>query len=158
MDLVRINDVVNNFGISSRTLRRAESLDGGNMEHLFIKYGFTPTPGLRNCFYRKEPKGEWVMLMKIPDDYENTTEYIDEYFPGGLFAIASCFMEDLEDTFMLLRDWINKSEYYELDAERELKASQMIEELIPWDIANRLNRYQQDIFIPIKSKEGKEKK
>lgn len=42
--------------------------------------------------------------------------------------------------------------------QRELKASQMIEELIPWDIANRLNRYQQDIFIPIKSKEGKEKK
>lgn len=29
------------------------------MENMFEKYGFTPSPGLRNCFYRKEPSGEW---------------------------------------------------------------------------------------------------
>lgn len=74
------------------------------------KFGFTPSPGLRNCFYRKEPNDEWIMLIKIPNDYENTTEYIDERLAGGLFVIASSFMEDMDDTFILLKDWINKSD------------------------------------------------
>jgi hypothetical protein len=130
-----------------------ENIDG-KMQSLFVKFGFTPSPGLRNCFYRKEPGGEWIMLIKIPDDYENTTEYADEKFTGGLFAIASSFMEDMDDTFILLKDWVNKSDHYELDvnAEGELHRYEMIEEILPWDIANKLNRYQQDIFIPIQIK------
>ncbi len=132
---------------------QAENLDG-KMQSLFVIFGFTPSPGLRNCFYRKGPNGEWIMLIKIPSDYENTTEYADENFRSGLFAIASSFMEDMDDTFILLKDWVNKSDHYELDAnaEGELQRYEMIEEILPWDIANKLNRYQQDIFIPIKMK------
>lgn len=133
---------------------QAENLDGDKMQNLFVKFGFTPSPGLRNCFYRKEPNDEWIMLMKIPSDYENTTKYADEKFPSGLFAIASSFMEDMDDTLILLKDWVNKSDHYELDvnAEGELQRYDMIEEILPWDIANKLNRYQQDIFIPIQIK------
>lgn len=32
----------------------------------------------------------------------------------------------------------------------------MIEEILPWDIANKLNRYQQDVFSPIRLKDEKE--
>ncbi len=137
---------------------QAESLDD-KMETLFVKFGLTPSPGLRNCFYRKEPSGEWIMLFKIPNDYENTTEYVDEKFTGGLFAIASSFMEDMDDTFILLKDWVKKSDNYGLDTAEEGKYQryEMIEEILPWDIAHRLNRYQQDIFIPIKTKYGKGK-
>ncbi len=80
-------------------------------------------------------------------------------FTGGLFAIASSFMEDMDDTLILLKDWVNHSEHYELDvnAEGELNRYEMIEEILPWDIANKLNRYQQDIFIPIQIKNAKEK-
>ncbi len=138
---------------------QVENLDG-KMENLFVKFGFTPSPGLRNCFYRKEPNGEWIMLIKIPSDYKNTTEYADEKFTGGLFAIASSFMEDMDDTIILLKDWVNKSDHFELDAnaEGELQRYEMIEEILPWDIANELNRYQQDIFIPIQIKNEKEQK
>lgn len=138
---------------------QVENIDD-KMQSLFVKYGFTPCPGLRNCFYRKEPSGEWIMLIKIPSDYENTTEYADEKFTGGLFAIASSFMEDMDDTFILLKDWVYNSDHYELDAnaEGELHRYEMIEEILPWDIANKLNRYQQDIFIPIQIKNEKEKK
>lgn len=136
-----------------------ENLDG-KMQSMFVKFGFTPSPGLRNCFYRKEPSGEWIMLIKIPNDYENTTENADENFTGGLFAIASSFMEDMDDTLTLLKDWVNKSEHYELDikVEGELQRYDMIEEILPWDIANKLKRYQQDIFIPIQIKNEKEQK
>lgn len=138
---------------------QVENLDG-KMQNLFVKFGFTPSPGLRNCFYRKEPSGEWIMLIKIPSDYENTTEYADEKLTSGLFAIASSFMEDMDDTLILLKDWVNKSDHYELDvnAEGELQRYEMIEEILPWDIANKLNRYQQDIFIPIQIKNEKERK
>lgn len=137
---------------------QAESLDGDKMQKLFLKYGFTPNPGLRNCFYRKEANDEWVMLMNIPMDYDNTTEYLDEELAAGLYAIASSFMEDMDDTFILLKDWINKSDNYELDTneEGELRRFEMIEEILPWDIANKLSRYQQDIFIPIQIKTEKE--
>lgn len=130
-----------------------ENLDD-KMEDLFAKYGLIPTPGLRNCFYHKEPNGDWIMLMKIPEDYENTSEYIDEKIPSGLYAIASSFMEDMDDTLILLKDWVNKSDHFELDvnAEGELQRHEMFEEILPWDIAKKLNRYQQDIFIPIRIK------
>ncbi len=131
---------------------QVEGLD----ENLFAKYGFMPDPGLRNCFFKKESNGEWIMLMKIPDDYENATAYIDEDFPGGLFAITSSFMADMEDTFILLRDWINRSDNYELDADEEgtLQRDEMIEEILPWDIVGKFKQYQQDVFIPIKIKNG----
>lgn len=136
-----------------------ENIDG-KMQGMFEKYGFTPNPGLRNCFYRKESSGEWIMLIKIPDNYENATEYTDEKFTNGLFAIASSFMEDMDDTSILLKDWINKSDHYELDinTEGELQRYEMIEEILPWDIAIKLSRYQQDIFIPIQIKNEKEQK
>lgn len=55
---------------------------------------------------------------------------------------------------------VNKSDHYELDvnADGELQRYEMIEEILPWDIANKLNRYQQDIFIPIQIKNEKDQK
>lgn len=137
---------------------QAENLDGDKMQNMFAEYGFIPCPGLRNCFYRKENGDEWIMLMKIPKDFENTTAYADETLPGGLFAIASSFVEVLDDTFILLRDWINKNENYELDIgnDGKLKRNEMIEEILPWDIAGKLKRYQQDVFIPIRIKNEEE--
>ncbi len=129
---------------------QVEGLD----ENLFEEYGFMPDPGFRNCFFRKEPNGEWIMLMKIPNEYDNATPYVDEDFPGGLYAITSSFMADMDDTFILLRDWINSSENYELDADAQgtLQRVEMIEEILPWDIVGKFHQYQQDVFVPIKIK------
>ena len=123
-----------------------ENLDGDKMQNLFAQYGFIPNPGLRNCFMRKESSGEWVMLMKIPNNYENQTAYMDENLPGGLYAVSSTFFENMDDTFVFLREWANDSNDFQLDAER----SEMLEEILPWDIVNKLGKWQQDIFIPIK--------
>ena len=122
-----------------------ESLDLDKMQNLFACYGLSPTPGFHDCFYRKEENGEWVMMVEIPSAYENQTPYVDEHFQGGLYAVASSFMEDMDDTFVLLRDWLDGND----DFEPEMGA-EMIEEILPWDIAIELNRYQQDVYIPIK--------
>jgi len=124
------------------------TLDGDKMQNLFAAYGLTPTPGMRDCFYRCE-LGEWTMIRTIPQGYDNQTPYIDESFAGGLYAVASSFFEDMDDTFILLKGWVSKSENYEIDIAR----IEMIEEILPWDIAHKTGKYQQDVFIPIKMKE-----
>jgi len=124
-------------------------------ENLFSKYGFIPNPGFRNCFFRKESNDEWVMLMEIPNDYVNETGYIDEDFKGGLYAIATSFMAEIDDTFILLKEYIKDSEDYELDVDNDgkLLRDEMIEEILPSDIVAKTNRYQQDVFVPIRFKE-----
>jgi len=133
------------FLTSRRQTGEVEGLD----ENLFAEYGFLSEPGLRNCFFRKEANGDWVMLMKIPPDYKNETAYISEDFPGGLYAVATSFMADMDDTFALLRDWVGKSEVYAPDTARE----EMLEEILPWEIVERFKQYQQDVFIPIRMEE-----
>jgi len=122
-----------------------ENLDLDKMQNLFACYELKPNPGFHNCFFRKEANDEWVMLIGISSDYENQTPYVDEHFQGGLYAVTSSFMEDMDDTFVLLRDWVAGNSDFELEI-----GSEMIEEILPWDIALKLNRYQQDVYIPIK--------
>ena len=124
---------------------QVETLDLDKMQNLFACYNFNPNPGFRDCFYKKENNSEWVMMIKIPLDYENQTPYVDAHFQGGLYAVASSFMEDMDDTFVLLKDWIETNG----DFERET-GNDMIEEILPWDIAIKLNQYQQDVYVPIK--------
>jgi len=131
---------------------KTENLDLDKMQNLFATYGFVPTPGLRDCFMRKELNTDWVMLIRIPDDYKNETIYLDETMPGGLYAIASTFFENLDDTFILLRQWVNDSNDFAADVERD----EMLEEILPWDIVKKLNKFQQDVFIPIRIKNNEE--
>ena len=133
---------------SRRKTGEAENLNEDKMQNLFVDYGFLPIPGMRDCFMRNEPGDEWIMLIKIPEDYNNETVYKDEALPGGLYAVASTFFENLDDTFMLLREWVNNNDNFDMDTQR----SEMLEEILPWDIVKLLNKYQQDVFIPIQTK------
>ena len=139
---------------SRHKIGEAEALDGDKMQNLFAKYGFIPIPGMRDCFMRNEPgesetqSDEWIMLIKIPDDYKNETVYADEVLPGGLYAVSATFFENIDDTFSLLREWVSNNDDFTPDNQR----TEMIEEILPWDIVGKLNKYQQDIFIPIQIK------
>ena len=125
-----------------------EELDGNKMQNLFTPFGFTPIPGMRDCFMRKEPSGDYTMHIKIPDNYKNNTIYQDEQMPGGLYAVASTYFESLDDTFILLRQWVESSEHFQPDPTRP----EILEEILPWDIVEIINKFQQDIFIPINIK------
>ena len=128
-------------------------LDVDRMQNLFAEYGLIPTPGLRNCFYYKETN-DWIMKLKIPEDFMNTSPFSDEFVTGGMFAVTTSFMEDMDETFLLLKEWVERDECFELDQDENgiSYRGEMIEEILPWDIARELNRYQQDIFIPVRLK------
>jgi len=123
-------------------------LDGDKMQNLFGPYGFLPTPGMRDCFLQQESEGVYIMYTKIPNDYLNETIYTDEILPGGLYAVTDTFFEGFDDTFSLLRRWVNDNEHFEPDHER----AELIEEILPWDIVSKINRFQQDLLVPIKLK------
>ncbi len=129
-------------------------LDGDNMQNLFAGYGLIPAPGLRNCFYYRKSSDDWIMNIKVPEDFVNASPYAEDILEGGLYAVAGSFVEDMDDTFLLLREWISRDVYFELDLDANgvLNRNEMIEEILPWDIARTLNRYQQDVFIPVRMK------
>jgi DNA-binding transcriptional MerR regulator len=133
----------------------AVALDMDNMQNLFAEYGLKPTPGLRNCFFIRKSNDEWVMNIKIPDDFHNTSPYLDVLIHGGTYAITSSFMEDMDETFVLLREWVNNSKDFELDLDDNgvLNRDELIEEILPWDIALKQNRFQQDVFVPVRINE-----
>lgn len=133
---------------------KINDLVGENMQNLFADYGLLPSPGLRNCFYYRRSFDDWVMIMKIPEDFINSTPYTDTVMEGGLYAVASSYMETMDETFTLLKEWVNENENFELDVNGngDLCRLEMIEELMPWDIAVSLNRYQQDVFVPVRFK------
>jgi len=123
---------------------KLEELDGDKMQNLFAPYGFVPIPGMRDCFFILCDQN-WIMHIKIPDDYQNDTPYTEATL-GGLYAVASTFFESLDETFVLLREWVNSSTHFELDKQRP----EMLEEILPWDIVELTDKFQQDVFIPIK--------
>ena len=149
-EALRLHDVrmirLPSMRVLTSRLKTGQSVWQDGMQNLFAGYGFVSSPGFHDCFFRKSPGDVWIMLMKLPRGYENATPYMDETLPGGLFAVASAFFEDMDDTFLLLRDWVNKSGEYALDTGRD----EMIEEILPWDIVDQFGRYQQDAFVPIR--------
>ena len=54
----------------------------------------------------------------------------------------------MDDTVMLLKEWVSCNDSFELDTQ----CPEMLEEILPWDIVKKLNKYQQDVFIPIQAK------
>lgn len=147
--------------LTSRTKNgETANLDSDSLQNLFAGYGLIPNPGLRELFLLRKPQNEWIMIAKIPENFKNETQYEDRMTEGGLFAIASSYVDDVDETFSLLKDYIGRSEDFEVDTNQSgrLNRDEMIEEILPWDIAGKLNRYQQDVFIPIRIKQTKEKK
>jgi DNA-binding transcriptional MerR regulator len=154
---LRLHDVriirLPSMRVLTSRLKTGESveLNMDNMQNLFADYGFLPTPGMRDCFIRLmeiDGKVDGYMLIKIPDDYNNKTIYQDEVLEAGLYAVTTSFFEDMDDTTLLLKEWVKSSEEFDLDKE----GFEMIEEVMPWDMAMITNKFQQDIFIPIKLK------
>ena len=114
----------------------------------FKEYGFVPRPAFHNFFFQQEDCGNWIVMIKIPLDYENETPYMDRHFEGGLYAASSSFMDDMAETFELLRDWVAQSDTFEGRDGKEVA-----EEVVPRDIAAKLGMYQYDMYVPIKMKE-----
>lgn len=120
---------------------------------VFEYHGVMANPGMRDSFYVKKNNDVWILMTRIDDDFDNVTPYKDMIFSGGLFAVTTSFIEYFNDQSNQLIKYINESDLYDIDYDTNGKwrCDLMIEEILPHDISQKLNRYQQDIFIPVKT-------
>ncbi len=94
--------------------------------------------------------------MAIPDDFTNTDCYETRIFDEGIYAVTSAYMHEIEERMNQLIKWVENSDIYELDKYNgEFKQEPMSEIITPWEIVERFNIEQQDLFVQIRLRENK---
>ncbi|MDR0287306.1 MAG: MerR family transcriptional regulator [Clostridiales bacterium] len=116
-----------------------------------IDYG---TPGSHMFFEQQNnetDRDSQINVVKIPDDWDNISPFIDRIFTGGLFAVAGAYVdEDINQTFTSMLRAFDNNKYYEVDYlhDGKLRAGPLIESVISTDEL----REKTDIFVPVKKR------
>ena len=112
--------------------------------------GITPgNPGAHEQFEYQDDENYSVIMLSLPDNYENSSEFCDKRFDGGMFAVASIYAdEDIEAFYRAMIRYFDGSPFYEIDYLHNGKPRN--ETLIETIISPDSTRELWDIFIPIK--------
>ena len=112
-----------------------------------IDYGI---PGSHILFEQQADDGQ-VMVVKIPDDFDNTSPFTDYIWDGGLFASASVYVDDdIHQSFLNILKSFDNNKYYEIDYTHDgkLRDNPLIETIIsPDELREKI-----DIFVPVKKR------
>lgn len=95
----------------------------------------TGTPGLHEQFEYQTDNSEVVML-RVPDDFANDSDYLDISFESGLFATANVYVDDdLGACFRSLIGSFDDNKFYEIDytPDGNLRHPALLENLISPD-------------------------
>lgn len=85
------------------------------------------------------------ILLRIPDDFVNESEFSDHVFGGGLYAAANAYLdEDLGQRFRALVSDFDDNKFYEIDYTR----TSMLENLISPDVKRELVL----LLVPVKKR------
>ena len=95
----------------------------------------TGKPGLHEQFEYQSEHGDAVMFH-IPVGFENSSDYLDIFFEGGLYAAINVYVdEDLGNCFRSLVSSFDDNKFYEIDytTEGHLQRPALLENLISPD-------------------------
>ena len=107
-------------------------------------------PGRHERFEYQSDVGD-VFIQRIPDDFQNDSEYLDFTFDGGLFASINVYLdEDLSERFRSLIKSFDDNKFYQVDYahEGELRHPAMLENLISPDEKRELV----SMLVPVKKR------
>jgi len=94
---------------------------------------------------------EW--LYYPPEGLEDTGEYEEFDFPGGLYAVAACrdAGPDINRTNKLIHEWVAQSEIFEESTESNDPPARydMGHVITPVDAKEMMGHHQMDLFVPI---------
>jgi Predicted transcriptional regulators len=86
-----------------------------------------------------------VIILRIPNEFNNISKYTDFIFDGGLFAVINVYIdEDLGERFQSLIKSFDDNKFYEIDYNRE----SMLENLISPDETRELV----SLLVPVKKR------
>ncbi|HBL84685.1 MAG: hypothetical protein A2Y17_11165 [Clostridiales bacterium GWF2_38_85] len=128
---------------------KAESLVDGFWTWVHLK-GKTPgNPGSHEQFEYQDENNQSVIMISIPEDYMNDSNFYDKTFEGGMFAVASVYAdEEIESFHRAMVHYFDGNPFYEVDYLHNGK--QRHESLIETIISPDSTRELLDVFIPIK--------
>lgn len=116
-----------------------------------INYG---TPGSHTFFEQQSSESNYecqIMIVKIPYEFINGSPFIDNIFEGGLFAVASAYVdENINLSFRTIINAFDDNKYYEIDYlhDGQLRDKPLIEAIIsPDELREKI-----DIFVPVKKR------
>lgn len=92
-----------------------------------------------------------TVILKIDENFDNHSPYVDYRFVGGMFAAASVYLdEDLGERFRTLISDFDENSYYEIDYthEGELRHPAMLENLLAPDERRELV----SLLVPVKKR------
>ncbi|MDD4494340.1 MAG: MerR family transcriptional regulator [Eubacteriales bacterium] len=110
----------------------------------------TGAPGLHEQFEYQTRNSEAVML-RLPDNFINDSDYLDFSFKGGLFAAANVYVdEDLGACFRSLIGSFDDNKFYEIDymPDGNLRHPALLENLISPDEKRELV----SLLVPVKKR------
>ena len=110
----------------------------------------TGHPGQHERFDFQTEAGD-AMMLRLPEDFANDSDYRDATFPGGLFASVHVYLdEDLAQCFHTLIKHFDDNQYYEVDYTHDgtLRHPAMMENLISPDAQRELV----SLLLPVKKR------
>ena len=86
-----------------------------------------------------------TIMLRIPNEFNNDSEYTDFTFDGGLFAVINVYIdEDLGERFRSLMKSFDDNKFYEIDYNRE---SMLENQISPDDTRELIS-----LFVPVKKR------
>ena len=107
-------------------------------------------PGMHGLFEMQTDKGD-VFVLRVQDDFINDGDFVDDVFPGGLFAVANVYLdEDVGERFGSLIKAFDTNKYYQIDytSDGSLRYPAMLESLISPDD----QRACVSLLVPVKKR------
>jgi len=98
--------------------------------------------------YYNSASGKFTWLYAVYDDIKECPYDIVD-FEGGIYAVATSIDEDEEsgnDTYVMINDWVSKSEKFDLDSSRHT----LFHVISSDKIYEKMKFRQLDVFVPIK--------
>ena len=134
--------------LSSESKANPQTTDPDGFLRYIQKIGMMP--GNHERFEFQTDFGD-VVIQRIPDTFENTGDFRDYTFPGGLFATANVYLdEDLGERFRALIKAFDSNKYYQIDYSNDgsLRHAAILENLISPDDQRELV----SLFVPVKKR------
>lgn len=117
-------------------LRQSGKSDIPGFWHTVQALNLSPgLPGGHEQFeFQNGPEG--AVMLRIDEHFQNETDYLDDSFPGGLYAAANLYVDEgLEEQFRRLVKSFDDNRFYEIDYTHDGRLSRhaLIENLISPD-------------------------
>ena len=108
-----------------------------------------PYGGGLPIFSWNTPKG-FQFIIRKPEGYVNNMNWEEYYFPGGLYAVFSAWLDEMYPKYGQLKKWLAANPLFAFDEKAEAEGRYGMSHIItPLEVIGLMKSEQHDVFVPI---------